>query len=131
MPDPKLKPIMAEIEAVLKRHDVAGVVMIQSQTHIEYLMEIAPTWSCCWCERHAEGLLLRVKAKRADYPTADAHHKVLHDTVGMIMGFTDCARSVAGNLEMVAARIADKVPFNHVTVEEERPRPPPGVPPSL
>ncbi len=46
MPDPKLLAAMEEIKVVLHKHDIAAVVILSSQTHVEYLHEISPSWSC-------------------------------------------------------------------------------------
>jgi hypothetical protein len=130
MADPKLKIAVAEIEAILKKHDIAGIVMLQSPTHLEYLMEVAPSWSCCWFEDYGEaGKLLRFRAKRADFPSKAAHDKVLKESVGMVMGFIDCCNSMGRNLTTIAGKIAEKVEFSHITREEERPPLPPGVEP--
>lgn len=120
MPDPKLKTAVAEIEAILAKHDVAGVVLLSSTTHLEYLLELSPSWSCCRWEQHPEGKVLRIKALRADYPSKEAHDLVLKDTVGLIMGFLDGTRGLTANLESVAAKLAEKMDFQHYTQEEPR-----------
>lgn len=40
MPDAKLKEAMEEIKAVLTKHDIAAIVLLQSQTHSEFLQRI-------------------------------------------------------------------------------------------
>jgi hypothetical protein len=126
MPDPKLKTAAAEIEAILQRHDIAGIIMLNSLTHMEFLMCIAPSWSCCWIEDRGEaGKVMRVKALRADYPSKEAHSDTLKNTVGMIMGFVDCCESMTRNLTAVAEAIARKVEFSHFTREEQNPPLPP------
>lgn len=49
--DPKLKVAMEEIKAVLKKHDIAGVVVLHNNDgpghgHGEYAMVLDPSYSC-------------------------------------------------------------------------------------
>jgi hypothetical protein len=113
MPDPKLKTAADEIKAIMRRHDIAGIVMLASPTHLEYLLTIDPSWSCCWMEEHAEGKLLRIKAKRADYPDLETQKKVLAESIGMLMGFIDCCNNTTRNLENVVGRISESIGITH------------------
>lgn len=124
MPDPILKTAAAEIEAVLKKHDCAGIVMLASQTHMEYLLKIDPSWSCCWVEEAEGGKVLRVRSRRDEYPDKAAQKKVMEDSTGMILGFVDVARDTMTNLERVAAMIGAKMDISHWTRKE-----PPTIPP--
>jgi len=128
MPDPKLKIAAAEIEAILQKHDIAGIVMLQSPSHLEYIMAIAPSWSCCWIEDYGNGAkAMRVKAKREDFPSKAAHVEALGNSIGMILGFTDCCESMRRNLAAVAETIATKtkIEFSHYTQHEPNPPLPP------
>ncbi len=61
--DPKLKQAAAEIGAVLKKHDIAGVVeLFNGEGNAEYLYHLStPTWSCLlWDEK---GVRFKAKAK--------------------------------------------------------------------
>ena len=120
MPDPKLKTAATEIEAILTKHDIAGIVILSSTTHTEYLMELSPTWSCCTWENRPEGKLLRLRANRADYPTKEAHNLAIENSVGLVMGFIDTTKAVTGFLNEVAGMIAEKIEFNHWTKREPR-----------
>lgn len=42
---PKLKEIMSEVEAILRRNDVAAYVVLHEPGFSEYLLAIDPTWS--------------------------------------------------------------------------------------
>ena len=61
----RLKIARLEIEAVLKKHDLAGVVLLHTPGMQEFFYDIVPSYSCCWIDE-PEGLL-RVKSKAADY----------------------------------------------------------------
>jgi len=43
---PKLKKAMQQIDAILQVNDIAGVVILHTPGHSEYLTRINPTYSC-------------------------------------------------------------------------------------
>lgn len=45
MADPKLKEAMAEISAILEKHDIAGQIVLLSKTHAEFKYRLDPSWS--------------------------------------------------------------------------------------
>lgn len=116
MPDPILKTAVAEIDAILKKHDIAGVVVLTSKSHVEYLMGIDPTWSCCRCEITPKGKALRFKAKAADYPSNMDRNIAVSDTLGMLVGLSDVTRNVLEWMDQTVAMVGDKVPFSHRTI---------------
>jgi len=124
MPDPKLKTAAAEIEAILQKHDVAGLVILSSPTHLEYQLHVAARWSCCLNEDHGEkGKAIRIKALRADYPSKEAQAETLKNTVGLILGMSDCCESMIRNLTAVAQMIGTKMEVSHFTRHESDPPP--------
>lgn len=114
MPDPKLKIAAEEIKAVLQKHDCAAVVVLASETHLEYLHHVTPSWSCA----KLEGNVLRIRAKREDFASVEAHKKCLSDTIGMVVGFLDAANNTAAQMQEVACVIARQIEFSHFTKEE-------------
>lgn len=117
MPDPKLKTAAEEIKAVLKKHDIGAVVVLGSQSHTEFLIEIAPTWSCAWME----GNFLRIRSQRSEYPSLEAQKKKLEDTVGLVMGFIDASRRNIESLEAVVALIGQKMDVSHWSRRDDLP----------
>lgn len=63
---PKLKRVMAEIEAILKKEDIAGLVVLHTQQHgsyySEFLFELTPSLSAVKLENN----YLQIKAKGTD-----------------------------------------------------------------
>ena len=120
MPDEKLKTAMEEIKGVLKKYDIGAAVVLASETHMEYLNEITPTWSCCWFEKLPDGTLgLRIRSQREDYPSLAAQKKCTEDTVGMIMGFADAQIAMHEMMLSAAAQIGKVLPFDHSTRDEK------------
>ncbi len=78
---PKLKEAMAEINAILVKHDIAGAIVLHEVGFSEFLFKIDPTYSCCFFE----GNMLRVKAKAADYAGgASERNQKIADTSNML-----------------------------------------------
>ena len=83
---PKLKMAMEEIKAVLKKHDIAGFVLIHTPGFVEYLNHINPSYSCAF----VQGEQLRVKLKTAELPGGKVQAKQLaEDTYNMVTLMTD------------------------------------------
>lgn len=60
---PKLKKAMELIKDILKDNDIAGIVVLHTPGHSEFLMGLETSYSCA----KFEGDTLRVKAKLADF----------------------------------------------------------------
>lgn len=114
MPDPKLKIAAEEIKAVLLKYDCAAIVILCSESHLEYLHHVTPSWSCA----KLEGNELRIKAKREDFPTLEAQKKCVTDTIGMVVGFLDAANNTAAQMTEVARLLATQFEFSHFTKHE-------------
>lgn len=74
---PKLKIAMEEIKAVLKKHDIAGAVVLHTPGHSEFLMKIDPSWSCAKIER-GQIIVRNIGFSRAK------KKKTAEDTVNMV-----------------------------------------------
>jgi len=118
MPDPKLKAAAEEIKSILVKYDIAAVVVLASQSHMEYLNHVIASWSCATLEKDAGRFMLRIRAKREDFPSKEAQKKCVEDTTGMIMGFADAQLHCHEMMLKVAAMIGQQVPFEHFTTEE-------------
>ena len=109
--DPKLKEAMAEIQAVLRKHDIAGIVLLQSPTHGEWMNEITPTWSCAMLD----GDRFRFRAIAAEYGGAAERNEAIRITAGMLISFRDGAKRIQENMEKVGALLSQKMQIEHVT----------------
>ena len=61
----RLKVARLEIEAVLRKHDLAGVVVLHTPGMAEFFYDIRPSYSCAWIDESVP--MLRLKSKVADY----------------------------------------------------------------
>lgn len=98
----KLKQAKAEIEAVLSRYDLAGVVTLHTPGMTEFFYSIRPTYSCAWIEGDA----LRLKSKRADYESDAAF---MHDRLATASMSHGLAEDLANAAAMFGgmARVID------------------------
>jgi hypothetical protein len=94
----KLKQARAEIEAVLKKHDIAGFVSLHAPDWGEDFWNIWPSYSILIGDFPA----IRIKSKAADYPslykqradqqhTAQMIHSIATSMGGCAMQFLDLA----------------------------------------
>jgi hypothetical protein len=82
---PKLKNAMAEISEVLKKHDIAGMVILHEPGHAEFNLRIDPSYSCA----KMNGNEMRVRAKLQEDFNGDkeAWTEKITDTVNMFESF--------------------------------------------
>lgn len=71
---PKLKEARAEIEAVLKRHDLAGMVLLHTPGMAEFFYDIRPSYSCCWIDEKQKMMRLRSKLEAYDGDAVRQQH---------------------------------------------------------
>lgn len=108
MPDPLLKTAMEEIKAILKKHDLAAQVTLQSAGHVEYLYELSPSWSCVRLEGPLpDGAFgIRFRAKRVDFVSKEAQRKVVNASTGMLLSFRNQAAKVVDQMDGITAMLA-------------------------
>lgn len=107
----RLLDVMEEINAVVKKHDLGAVVILSSQKVVTFRMILDATWSAAFIEHTPNGPAVRVRAKRADFPTAEAQTKTLEDTIGMFMGFANVVEHLRGMLKGLAEMLGQQVAF--------------------
>jgi hypothetical protein len=81
----RLKIARAEIEAVLRKHDLGGAVVLHTPGMTEFFYDIRPSYSCAWIDDAAQ--TVRIKSKLADYSGDQAAQR--HDqaaTANMLHG---------------------------------------------
>lgn len=82
----KLLTARGEIEEVLKRHNLAGYVMLYHPPGaIEVLMHLTPTWSKLTPIKREHGIAYHLRSKSTDYGgDIEAQRRMLEATVGMV-----------------------------------------------
>lgn len=82
---------MAEIRAVLLKHDIGGYILLHEPGFSEYLMQIAPSWSVMHIEQAGHGGFgIRFRALLAEFGgDREAHKRAVEDSVNMVVHFQD------------------------------------------
>ncbi len=100
----KLKIARTEIEAILRKHDLAGVVVLHTPGMTEFFYDVRPSYSCAWIDEAAQRV--RVKSLKADYggdlaaqmrdqaATANLFHGLASDLASSAAMFADVAAIV-------------------------------------
>ncbi len=104
-----LKAAAEEIKAIVRKYDLAAMIVLQNQKAVEYVREISPSWSCAKFEQHPDGYGIRIQAKRASFPSIEAHIKCIAETTGMFMGFEHQAQKDAEDMQKVIKMLAHEV----------------------
>jgi len=60
----RLKVARREIEAVLAKHDLAGVVVLHTPGMAEFFYNITPSYSVCWVDEKASALRIKSQLER-------------------------------------------------------------------
>lgn len=106
---------MAEIVAVLNKYDVAGIALLQSKTHGEWLNHVLASWACTSIEMDDKGETLRLKANLSDYPSKEAHHEAVRLTVSMLFGLHDGAKRIQENMNAVMEMLGGHMDIDHIS----------------
>jgi hypothetical protein len=81
----RLKIARAEIEAVLKKHDIGGAVVLHTPGMTEWFYDIRPSYSCAWIDDAAS--VVRVRSKLADFGgDAEAQQRGQAATANLLNG---------------------------------------------
>lgn len=103
---PKLKIAMEKIKAVLKEHDISGVVVLHTPGHAEYTVQITPSYSCAkYDEINPTLAAIKVRAKlKEDFNgNKDAWTKKVSDTADMF----DSLSMITGKIGLDLMKVMD------------------------
>jgi hypothetical protein len=78
---PKLKNAMEEVKEILRKYDIAGVVVLHTPGNSEYLNHLTPTYSCA--SQASNGNMVFKSAKKHFTDEAERINK-LRDTSNML-----------------------------------------------
>jgi hypothetical protein len=99
---------MAEIIGVLKKYDMAGAITVVSKERAMFKYHF-PTWTAV----ELGETYVRLKHKRAYYPSADVAHQTAELTAHAIMQMGDCAKNTLGLVHHLAGIMHEKWGMEH------------------
>lgn len=124
--NPEILPVLDEISAVLKKHDMMGLVIVANPTHVDFRMEVEASWSCAKMEyttvadgrRAVKGV--RIRSKLAEYPSKEAQKETMTTTVGTFVSMTDAMAAMEENILMLLAMLDEAgVKFSGKSTRED------------
>jgi hypothetical protein len=102
---PKLKTAMEEIKAVVKKHDIAALVVLHTPEFSEYLFAIDPTYSAMRFTDRPGEIRIKTDSKEMGKEVAE---KFAQDTSNMITHFQDQLDAMSTMIDYLAG-ILDRV----------------------
>jgi hypothetical protein len=106
--DKSYRECMAEIDAVLKKWDMAAAVTVISKTRAMFKYTF-PKWACISIENDE----LRVRSKRADYPSREAQQETLEQSVHVILQMRDIAAQTFAMCDAIEKRLKESIEIEH------------------
>jgi hypothetical protein len=97
-----------EIEAVLKKHDMAGAITVISKERAAFKYHF-PTWSCIILSETE----LRFRSKREDYPSREAQHQAAELSTHIILQMRDIAAQTFTMCEAIEKGLREKFEIEH------------------
>lgn len=108
----RLKIARAEIEGILKKHDLGGVVVLHTPGMTEFFYDITPSYSCVWIDEKAQ--MVRIRSMATDYGgDREAQARDRAATANMMHGFADSLANAAGMFGSIAPLIDELVGAEH------------------
>lgn len=103
---PKLKTAMEEIKEILRKHDIAAVVILHTPGHSEYLNHFKTSYSCASIDELQAKFVL--KHKPSDFNNEAERLNKLRDTANMLKLLSNVSWQTALNL-LTASENTDKL----------------------
>jgi len=122
---PKLKKAMQEIDEIMARHDIGGMVVLHTPGNGEHKVYVSPTYSCAFIDNTPgkESIRVRTRLQEDFNGDAQARHKCQEDTANMF----DILSTLGGYQAMNIIKVFDMLkeplgiisgPSSHTTDNE-------------
>lgn len=106
--DKRYRECMAEIAGVLQRYDMAGAITLVDRERAMFKYHF-PTWSCI----HISDGQLRFRAKREDFPSAEAQRKTVELSAHIVMQMRDIGAQTFAVMERLGLILTEKLGMEH------------------
>lgn len=109
--NPKLKKAIKEIHDVLNKYDIAGLVLLHTPGHGEFVLKINPSYSALKFE---DQYRVRLKAKAEDFKDGEkGRDKALTDTSNMLQILYDMGSTNVNALYEMSSFVNNAVKATH------------------
>ena len=110
--DSKMTEAFKEVGAILKKHNLAGCVLINSSTHVDYEMFFDAGWLCIKPEINEAGEKgIRIRCKREDYDSTAAQKEALETAIGSLVSMDHAISKVQEGLQSLLVAVSHHVDF--------------------
>jgi hypothetical protein len=117
--DPKALEAVAKIRAILTEYDLWGVIGVGSTERFHWTFHVDPSWSCIYINQETGEV--RIRAKRADFASADDHKHVISNTVGALNSTRDYAALLFEQMDrLVEVMKRNGIDFTHESFKDMR-----------
>lgn len=113
MTDKRYRECMAEIDAALKKYDMAAAVTLVSPDRAMFKYTW-PTWSCI----RTEGGSIRFKAMSKDYPGKGDQEKAVELSVHVILQMRDIAAQTFAMCDHIEKTLREKFEIEHKSFQD-------------
>lgn len=108
MSEKRYRECMAEMIGVLKKYDMAGAVTVVDKERCMFKYHF-PTWSVITLAVDH----VRLRAKREDFPSAEAQRRAVELSAHIIMQMRDIAANTFAMAEHIGKQLTEKVGMVH------------------
>lgn len=115
--DPKLQEAMTEIEAVLKKHDVAGAITLVSRSHSEHQI-LFPSWSAA--QGDTKGI--RFESKPPTLQGRWEENQTFDESMNMVLQIRDLSAKFWNMMQGLLDVLDNEVDLKLTTFNDEIPR---------
>lgn len=112
-----LKKIALEIDSLLIKHDIAGIILLHDQTANEdkvngtgeYIMNLSPSYSVAI----NDGEKVRVKVRKEDFQTGEEMDRKVAATLNMFTILKDLSKKTYYNMERISETLNNELKAEH------------------
>ncbi len=116
--DQKLAVAQSEIEMILRKHDLGGVVFLASPERMSFFHHLTASWSVVTME----GNYVRFRSKREDFPSKEVQDFKTASTVHMLDSICRAAGEACLNLGKLIDMLKKHMTITHTQARTDPPR---------
>ena len=109
--DPKTLEALEKIKAILVEYDLFACITISSAERSHWLYHFDVSWSCLSIDPTTHEA--RIRAKVADFKTAEGQHYIVQQTTGAIFNTRDYAAMLFAHMDSMAKLLGKQFEIEH------------------
>ena len=115
IPHPEIQGVLREISAMIKNHDMAGLVILSKPgaddlVYTEHIFEASPSWSCLILQHDKKGTCVRFRSLASEHAAKGTDKKKMEeDTMSMMGGIEESAVHVISGIHHLLALLKERL----------------------